>query len=96
MQSNFAAATATEVRIGEVEIELNRLCEQRQELDGRLQELEKRLNPILATRPETGQADSKGQPEPVRVPLAQSIHDQVFNLSQMNDHLQSVLNRIEL
>lgn len=93
--SSFMPSTATDVKIGEVEQELSALVEERKILDERLQLLEKRIGSVLAQRPESGQ-NTTSTPEPVRVPLAQSIHEQVFNLAQMNAQLTSILNRIEL
>lgn len=88
-------AVSTEAKISEVELELTNLAQERQILDERLQELEKRLEPVLAQRP--GQEGStSGTPEPIRVPLAQRIHDQAMNLSAMNAQLAHLLNRIEL
>lgn len=88
-------AVSTEAKISEVELELTDLAQERQILDQRLQELEKRLEPILAQR--LGQeGGSTSTPEPTRVPLAQRIHDQAMNLSAMNAQLAYILNRIEL
>jgi hypothetical protein len=85
----------TEVRQPEVSGEMDRLAIQCETLDKQLHQLEQRLEPVLAQRSDGESANTKN-PEPVRVPLAQSLHDRVYHLSLMSDRLQSTINRIEL
>ena len=87
--------TARETETGQ---ELNRLQDVCDQLDKLSQELENRLSQsILATRrPEIAESDiAKGQPEPIRVPLADTLHDKVGHLQTVKDRLSSMLNRLE-
>jgi hypothetical protein len=95
--TNNMAATAAQLpdRQPEVSSEMDRLRIQCERLDGGLEELEKRLMTVLAQRAENGIGEV-GQPEPVRVPLAQAIHDRGNHLILLNDRLQSIINRIEV
>jgi hypothetical protein len=87
-------ATAAQ-RQPEVSCEMERLTTQCETLDKQFSELETKLMTVLAQRGEGNVSDQKN-PEPVRVPLAQAIHDRVAHLSQLSDRLQSIINRIEV
>lgn len=94
--TNVAYANqASPVHQPEVSGEMERLGNQCETLDKQLSELETRLMTVLAQRAESN-GDSAKNPEPVRVPLAQAIHDRVYHLSVLSDKVQSIINRIEV
>ena len=89
---NQAVATA---RQPEVSCEMERLVSQCETIDKQFSDLEMKLVTVLAQRSEPA-TDGAKVPEPVRVPLAQAIHDRVAHPSQLSDRLQSIINRIEV
>lgn len=89
------ALQQTERKIGEVEQETDRLAIQEETLAKQLAELEQRLGPVLALRAEEAGSNANA-PEPVRVQLAETLHNRVVGLSRLSDFLQSIINRIEL
>lgn len=91
----YMPETQLPARQPEVSSEMNRLSEQCELLDKGLSDLEGRLMTVIAQRAEGGASDV-GQPEPVRVPLAQAIHDKGSHLMLLNDRLQSIINRVEV
>lgn len=99
MSANYATnavnSNVPEVKVGEVEQETLRLIGQEEVLSKQISELEMRLTPVLAQRAEMVQPGSS-QPEPVRVPLAEMLHQRVYQFSRLSDSLQSIINRIEL
>lgn len=88
-------AVGTERKAGEVEQEVARMSTEREVLDKLIQELEQRLLPVLAIR--AGEAGNTANvPEPMRVPLADSLHTHGTNLIHMGIQLRSIIDRIEL
>jgi hypothetical protein len=85
----------TTARQPEVSSEMERLASISEQLDKGVQELEQKLNTVLAQRAETGQ-NSAGNPEPVRVPLAQAIHERAQHLATVSERIQSIINRLEV
>jgi len=94
--NNMTATAAAQLpdRQPEVSSEMDRLNIQCERLDNGLTDLEKRLMTVLAQR--SDEKGETGQSEPVRVPLAQAIHDKGSHLILLNDRLQSIINRIEV
>lgn len=93
MSANMAQADP--VRISEVGSEFEQLAIQHKMLDENLEALERRIEPVLAQR-KAGNTDSSASPEPVRVPLAQRVHDHVGHMSRINERLRSIIDRVEL
>lgn len=99
METNPAAtqvSNAVPERQPEVSNEMGKLTTQCEVLSKQLDELETRLVKVLALRSENASANPTGSPEPVRVPLAQAIHDHVRLLSGLSEQLKSIINRVEL
>lgn len=98
MSSNLAydnQAAGAPTRQPEVLVAMDQQAMRCKALDEQLSALEDRLQPVLAQHAEKGTGDAKN-PEPVRVPLAQRIHEHSSYLARLSDRLQSILNRIEL
>lgn len=82
-------------RTPEVSNEMEQLASQCEVLDKGIAELELRLMTVIAQRSEDAVASNK-TPEPVRVPLAQSLHDRALHLTLINDRVRSIMNRLEV
>lgn len=96
-QGNQATADVpgVAVRQSEVEREFTRVDEITAYIDKMVGELEEKLGrSILAQRKEAN-GNSESSPEPVRVPLAQSLYDHGATLERIREHLSSMLSRIE-
>lgn len=94
-QTQNAASQPMVDRQPEVSSEMERLTTQCKMIDEQLAQLEQKLNTVLAQRADKG-AEVTSAPEPVRVPLAQAIHDRVHHLSLLSDQLTSIINRVEV
>lgn len=80
---------------GEIALEFEQLHKASEEMRGFVDQLESRLTPILT--PETGpQAETSSAPEPVRTPLAETIHRRTSDITSASARLRYVLGRIEL
>lgn len=84
------------VPMSEVGAELDHLATQHKLMSDIIDHLEQRLDAVLSQRKSGASVDAAGSPEPVRVRLAQQVHEHVAHVSSMNDRLSSLLNRIEL
>ncbi len=92
----YASGTASEVtRQSEVSTEVETLANQCEHIDKQVTALEQRLHLVLAQRSEES-GNGQKNPEPVRVPLAQNIHDRAYHLSLISMKLESIIGRIEL
>lgn len=94
---SFMPETATDaVRVTEVSQEFTRAEEVTAYIEKCVEELEAQLGrSILAQHKNgAGQADTKN-PEPVRVPLAQSLYEHSSRLERIRERLSSILNRLE-
>lgn len=93
--SSFMPETATGIKVGEVEQELNGLHVEREVIAKLIDDLATRLRGVLAERaPEAGSIANA--PEPVRVPLAQALREEVRGLAGLSIQLRSIIDRIEL
>jgi hypothetical protein len=97
MSSNLAYdnQSAGPTRQPEVSVVMDVQAMRCKALEEQITVLEDRLQPVLAQHAEKGGGETK-PPEPVRVPLAQRIHEHSSHLSRLSDRLQSIINRIEL
>jgi hypothetical protein len=88
---------AQETGQSEIAVEFVRVDETTSYIDKCVGELETRLaQSILAQRKEANAAQSEAKnPEPVRVPLAQSLYEHGTRLENIRERLSSMLNRIE-
>lgn len=93
--SNAAYATTSERKIGEVEQELGRVEVECKVISDLITNLEGRLQQVLATRV-VGETAQPSPPEPVRVPLAESVHQHLTGLALISVQLRSIIDRIEL
>lgn len=91
----YSDQNATEVRSPEVSREMDNLISICEVLEKQVSALEVRLAPVIAQRKE-GDTDNQKNPEPVRVPLAQSIFERHRHLTTLSDQLHSIMNRIEV
>lgn len=96
--SNFMPqlGNVSEIKVGQIEREITLISVEREQLDRLIQTLETRLIRVLANRSVSTNSEGQSAPEPVRVPLAEQLHEQAFNLSQMGLQLQLIIDRIEL
>jgi len=84
-----------EVKIGEVARECNEFAAASKRLELVTTTLENALTPILKVM--NGPAGSEtAVPEPVRVPLAATIHQHAVEVDAIANRLQMILSRIEL
>lgn len=84
-------------RSTEVEQEVNALIMHEEQLSKTVAELEQRLFKVLVpTGPEVSATSGSSQTEPVRVPLADQLHDRNRGANRLNEQLQSIINRLEL
>lgn len=90
-----SASTGAAQRDPQVAAEMDRLASTCEKLEAHLNSLEARLTQVLTPKPQTAETN-QAVPEPVRVPLAQAIHDRVKHLSQLSEQLQSLIGRIEV
>lgn len=91
--SNF---TATEVtKLPEVPSEVEQLGHQLEQLDKTVERLAERLIPVLANR--AGDAvGGPSAPEPVRVPLAEALHQRYLTVVSITSRVQNLVDRVEL
>jgi len=88
--------TDTAVRPTEVQQEFAKVDEATGYIDKMMSELEERLShSILAQRKEIKTESASTAPEPVRVPLAQSLYEHAVRLERIRERLSSILSRIE-
>jgi hypothetical protein len=84
-------------RSTEVEQEVNALIRHEEDLAKTVVELEQRLFKVLVSvGPSNAEGSKSDQSEPVLVPLAEVLYDRNRNISSITNHLQSIINRIEL
>jgi|ERR1041384_4957086 hypothetical protein len=95
----FMPETATEpVRQSEVNVEFARVEECTGYIDKIISELEERLGRSILAQHKPSGAGSDNQPsapEPIRVPLAQSLFEHGTRLERIRERLSSILSRIE-
>lgn len=89
------ATEAAEARTPEVSREMDNLISVCDVLEKQISSLEVRLLPVVAQRKEGGN-DVQKNPEPVRCPLAQSLHERHRHLIALSDQLHSITNRLEV
>jgi hypothetical protein len=92
----FMPSTAPEVRQPEVQQEFLRADQCAGYIDKITEELEGKLVAVLATRKQLGGNEQSGNPEPVRVPLAQNLYELGSRLERIRERLDSILNRLEV
>ncbi len=93
--SAFMPSAAPDVRQPEVQQEFLRADQCASYIDKIVEELEAKLVAVLATR-KLGGNEQSGNPEPVRVPLAQNLYDHGSKLERIRERLDSILNRLEV
>lgn len=94
--NSMTATVAREIPQTEVGASLQNLAGELKTTSERVGHLEERLGTVLAQRkPEGGQTETSA-PEPVRVPLAQMIHEHMLAAARINEQLASIINRLEV
>lgn len=94
-ETSFNVPQVGTISQSEVGSEVEKLTTQCLTLEKQIAELAQRLGPVLRQLPQ-GNTGSTSTPEPVLVPLAQTLHERVKHLSGLSDQLASVINRVEL
>jgi hypothetical protein len=84
------------IRQPEVLNELNRLAEVCKSLDKLTFDLEERLKSVLSLRTEHNTSGPATQPAPVRVALAELLHEQVVTIDMVCMRLGSLQDRLEI
>lgn len=83
------------IRQSEVEREFTRVDEITAYIDKMVDELEEKLGRSILAQRKEATGNSESSPEPVRVPLAQSLYDHGATLERIRERLISMLSRIE-
>lgn len=89
-------ASTAEVRQTEVESAFSRVDECTSYIDKLTSELEDKLSRSILAQNKSGEAQGNVKnPEPVRVPLAQAMHEHGNHLEAISERLSSIINRLE-
>lgn len=92
--TTFMPATG-EVKVSEVSREFSELMQSIARLREVTATLEKALEPVCRQVNGT-EGSGTNAPEPVRVPLAQTVHEHSDEVDRIASQLQSILSRLEL
>lgn len=90
-----ALNTMPDVRVTEVGAEIDRIATTTEYLDKCLSDLESKLNPVLAQHKVAG-VEGQTQPEPLRVPLAETLHIRGNHLENLRERVSSMITRLEI
>lgn len=93
--NTIQTGNAAPVRLPEVESEIERIAIAIDSTARLVEELELRFTKVLAQRNTTGQTETSS-PEPIRVPLAETLHTKALNIETIASQLRSILERVEL
>lgn len=94
--TGMVGADTQPARDTEVQHEVSLITTELKMMDETLSHLEALLSPVLADRKVGGAPDQSPAPEPVRVPLAHTLHDRLNHLIALRERVASMLSRLEL